>query len=191
MAEVKKTAETVVATNGFVECVQAFFEIDGKPRNYLLLNLPGGGESVLMIARRVSDDKLAFVWNMRASADLNLYPVLPGGLKNHVTGEGLSDAARRELLEEIGMDADQIVDIGMVDVHPLVRDCVHIYLIDDCHPPTTETGIDPETLGIEWLNSEEAEERILDGQSLAALAKLRAYDRKMAKTLLKGCLNTD
>lgn len=177
MPDVRKVIETQAATNGYVNCLQVYFEVDGRPRNYLILELPGGGESVLMVVRR-SDGRIACVWNMRASDDLKQHLVLPGGLKNVKPGgeaEALPVAAQRELREELGVTASTMIEIGIVDVHPLVRDKVHVFLIDNVF--TTVRPTDSETLGVEWLHDLEIEERITDGQSLAALAKLHVWDR--------------
>lgn len=198
--EKKKVEEPVVAANPFICCRQPHFDVmdDGEvkgERNYLILELAGGGESVLMVARRASDRAIAFVQNARACDDMAPYLVLPGGLKNHPTGETLDAAARRELYEEIDLVAKGMAELGIINIHPLVRDSARLYLVDDCTPPAkndyTLPQLDPETLAVQWLDEGEIHDAILrgkisDGQTLAALMMLHAHDEKSFSQVATG-----
>jgi len=92
-------------------------------------------------------------------------------------GEEPLESARRELLEETGHLADEIVSLGFSHPNPAIQDnrC-HFFLALGCHP-VAELDLDPsEELRVWSLNWDEMEGRLRSGEISHALV-LNAFYR--------------
>jgi 8-oxo-dGTP pyrophosphatase MutT (NUDIX family) len=86
----------------------------------------------------------------------------PGG--RAASGEELGDAARRELLEEVGIYAHRVQAIGSFLVNNRrSAQKQHVFLATDCE--TRESEPDPEEIiGYEWLPVATIEQKIISGE---------------------------
>lgn len=125
---------------------------------------PVGGEDRLFPARPLVGASIAVIRGdrvllaARANEPLRGVWTLPGGLVE--TGEALADAARRELMEEVGIDAEVVGPLGPTEI--VERDgqgrVRHHYVV---HPHAAlwvggEPEAGPEALGVRWVTPEEA-----------------------------------
>lgn len=149
-----------------------FALVDDKKGDYYY----GESNGAAMVVPVLSDGRLILVGQYRYLRDKWSIEFPCGGIS---PDEQPSVAAKRELLEETGGNADELINIGTFDpLNGLFKDWVHLFLatevLIDAKPKNTET----ETTEVIYRRPDEFEDmirrgEIWDGETLAAWAIAR------------------
>lgn len=170
----KKLSEEVVHQNQWWAYKHDVFEDgDGKKCDYYYGESQGG----VLVIPILPDGRVAMVTQYRYLMDGRQLEFVRGNMHD---GETPLDAAKRELREELGCEAVEMVNIGVF--RPLVshwKDTCHVFLadVDVVSEQTLENG---EILEIVVHRPDEIDERartnaITDGMTLAAWAMARSH----------------
>lgn len=152
----------------------------GKEGNYYYLETLGGGCS--MVVPVLDDGRLILTIQYRYLRDRMSVEFPCGGLKEK---ESPSDAAKRELLEETGWRADDLMKIGSFDgLNGLAKDTAHVFLAKELTQVSTPQNSEEETTEVIYRRVDEFEDmikrgEIWDGQTLATWAMSRDYLNKL------------
>lgn len=140
---------------------------DGRERSYELVE---HGDSVTVVPVDAKG-QVYFVTQHRIGADALLLE-LPAGVLEE--GEDPLETARREIREEIGMDAQSIIPLGGFYLAPGYTDeYMHIFLARDLFPsplePDEDEFLNLITMSVEMTFEKALAGEIQDGKTLAAL----------------------
>lgn len=170
----KKISEEVAHQNQWWAYKHDVFEdAEGKKSDYYY----GESRGVVLVIPILPDGRVATVSRFRYLADGRQLEFVRGNIHE---GETPLDAAKRELREELGCEAVEMVNIGVF--RPLVshwKDTCHVFLadVDVVSEQILENG---EILEIVAHRPDEIDERartnaITDGMTLAAWAMARSH----------------
>lgn len=119
------------------------------------------------------DDRLVMVRQYRHGSD-SITLEIPGGIVDD--GESFIEAARRELLEETGYEAESFVQIGAVEPNPAFQNNTCATVLATGARDTGETNFDEhEELAVELHELSEVERLIRGGQITHALVVAGIY----------------
>ena len=151
---------------------------DGKPGVYNVVEHPGA----VWIIPVTTAGEVVLIYSYRYTVNDWCYEIPAGGVK---PGQSLEDAARAELLEEVGGTAEKIDYVGQFyTMNGIGDEVAHIFLAEGVtigqtnHEPTEIIEIRP-TLINEALRMAQANE-ISDGPSALALLLCADRLRKLA-----------
>lgn len=136
----------------------------------------GESPGAAMVVPVLTDGRLVLVGQYRYLRDKWSIEFPCGGI---VAGEQPSVAAKRELLEETGGEADELINIGTFDpLNGLFKDWVHLFLATEVEMRQAIQNTDNETTEIILRRPDEFEDmirrgEIWDGETLAAWAIAR------------------
>lgn len=148
----------------------------GEEGNYYYLETPGSG--CAMIVPVLDDGRLILVNQYRYLRDRMSVEFPCGGLKHK---ESPSDGAVRELLEETGWRADDLVKVGTFDgLNGAVKDTAHVFVAKELTQISTPQNSEEETTEVIYRRIDEFEDmikrgEIWDGQTLASWAMVRDH----------------
>ena len=146
---------------------------NGKEGDYFYMKTPGS----VFVFPIDADEKIILVRQYRYLADKESLEIVGGGIK---PGRSSVDAVRAEMAEEIGIEAENLEEVGSFEpCNGLISELSHVFvarslkpIID--HPDETEEII------IEKYSLDDFEKRIFsgeiwDGMTLAAWAIAKPY----------------
>lgn len=142
-----------------------------KSKTFELIDHP----QAVLINPVSSSDKIIFVKQYRKAVD-NILIELPAGLieKN----ESPSSAAQRELQEEIGYKADQLIDFGGIYTSPgFCNEYIHLFIAKDLKKSYLAPDEDENIDIIEYSLSEALDliknNKILDSKTIVSILKYK------------------
>lgn len=146
---------------------------DGRERDYDLVE-HGDSVTILPVDR---DGNIYFVTQHRIGAGGTLLE-LPAGVLNE--GEKTMVAAKREIREEIGMDATELRELGGFYMAPGYSDeymtvFLATGLFESPLDPDADEFLKVETLGVDEVYQKASSGGIQDGKTLAALLMAQPY----------------
>lgn len=157
-----------------VEAIDIRFS-NGVERTYE--RLVGGGNGAVMVVAMLDDERFVLIREYAGGID-DYCLTLPKGAID--MGETIAQAARRELQEEIGYNARELIYLKKLTLSPGYMSAgIHLVLARDLFPSKLE-GDEPEPLETEvWQLSQWSElfarDDFAEGRSVAALALVKAY----------------
>ncbi|MEK7064835.1 MAG: NUDIX hydrolase [Patescibacteria group bacterium] len=170
----KKISEETAHQNQWWSYKHDVFEdSEGKKSDYYY----GEARGSTLVIPILPDGRVVMVSRFRYLADGRQLEFVRGNMHD---GETPLDAAKRELREELGCEAVEMVNIGVF--RPLVshwKDTCHVFLVD-IDAISTPTSDEEENLEAVIHRSDEIDERartnsITDGMTLAAWAMARSH----------------
>lgn len=141
MGEFRRIRESKVHQAHVWHLATAEYEApDGRRFQRDIVRSPGAVGVVPLVFDAEGNASVVLVAQYRPPYEENVIEI-PAGMRD-VDGEDTSDVARRELIEEAGLDAGQIDPLGMIYPSPGMTDSITtLYLATHCTPvPTDRQG---------------------------------------------------
>ncbi|WP_051062669.1 NUDIX hydrolase [Ilumatobacter nonamiensis] len=152
MGDFRRLSESTVHQGYIWHIANAEFEApDGRRFERDIVRSPGAVGIVPLIFDAEGNPSVVLVSQYRAPYE-ELVIEIPAGMRD-IEGEDTAEVARRELVEEAGLDAGQVDLLGEIYPSPGMTDSVTwIYLATECRPvPTDRQG--PEEDFMETLHT--------------------------------------
>lgn len=158
--------------------VSSFRDPDGGEFTRDVVRSPGAVAAVPLLFDAEGNPSVVLVRQYRPALDATIIEV-PAGMRD-VPGEPTDETARRELVEEVGLVAGELVSLGAMHPSPGMTDALlHIYLATDLR------SVERATHGPEEDHSEVLHVPLAD-----ALAMIDSGEITDAKTII-GLLRTE
>ena len=137
---------------------------DGRRFHRDIVRSPGAVGVVPLVFDAEGNASVVVVSQYRPPYDEHVIEI-PAGMRD-VEGEDTAEVARRELVEEAGLDAGSLDYLGMIYPSPGMTDSVTtIYLATDCSPvPTQRHGPEEDFMEILHLPLGDALDKISTGE---------------------------
>lgn len=143
---------------------------DGAPRDYYVVEAPDW----INVIPLTDDGRVVLIRQFRVGIDAETLEI-PGGMCD--PGEAPADAAARELLEETGYAAREIVDLGWVHPNPAIQsNRCHTFLAAGATPSTSPRPEADEEIEVTTAPLEEIPDLIGRGRITHALV-IAAFHR--------------
>lgn len=148
---------------------------DGKQKTYELVDM----QDAVTILAIDEDENVILVEQFRIGADRSLLELPAGKVE---AGEDPLAAARRELREETGLDAQEFIHLGNFYMSPgYASEYMHCYLARGLFnaplTPDADEFIEPQRIAFNQLTQSIAQGNIEDSKTLAALALAKVYTK--------------
>lgn len=171
----KKIRSEVVHQNPFWVYRHDTFEIPQSKRlgEYYYVETSGS----VMVVPVLKDGRLGLIQTYRCLLNKQSFE-FPGGAVNQ--GQNFEQAARAELLEEAGLEAEELINVGeFCPFNGITTEKCRVFLARDLRPATAEKN-PQEPIELAPRRLDEIEEmikrnEIWDGQTLAVWAVVRPY----------------
>lgn len=142
---------------------------DGREHSFYLLDTPDW----INIIALTSSGEILLIEQYRNGTD-QITLEIPGGMVD--AGEGAEEAARRELEEETGYRAEQLIEIGWVEPNPaFLNNRCTTFLALGCRPEG-ETNFDPAEDIVLKLRPMDDFTRLIDAGEIRHALVLAAHD---------------
>lgn len=174
LQKLERASRTLVADHGVFRVERLSYEV--LPRDVFVFTMPDWCN----VIAETDAGELVMVWQHRFGTD-QLSLEIPGGVVD--PGEDPLDAARRELREESGYDADAFELVSVVEPNPALQgNRCHTYLARGARLVGGTAFDELEDLEVVLLPKDEIAARIDDGTITHALVivALEQYLRKLA-----------
>lgn len=166
----KKLSEEILHVNPWVKYKHDVFESGkGEKGDYYYLETNG----CAMVVPVLDDNRIILIRQYRYLQEKESIEFPCGGLK---ANEVPQDAAGRELIEETGYEANELVKVGIFEgLNGLVKDACHVFIARELDQVSNPQNTPVESIELVIRRPDEVDEmvrknEIWDGQTLAAWA---------------------
>ena len=137
---------------------------DGSPGIYGVVHFANLAAGVVVLD---ADDRVLLVGQHRYTFDGYSWEIPEGGVP---AGETAIDGARRELLEETGVEADEWHELARIDLSNSITDETAVIFLATGVRQGTATPDPTEDLAVKWVPIDEALAMTLDGRITDAMS---------------------
>ena len=143
--------------------------VNGRVSTFSIIHHPGS----VAIVPLLDDDKIVMEYQFRASVKANIWEIPAGTLE---IGEEAKECAKRELIEEIGYQAEKIIPLGEILLAPGYSDeKMKLFLAEGLTPcdasPDADEIIQAVPISIDKVITMIKDGEILDAGTIVALFK--------------------